>query len=100
MSRRVVAMHFVCHADLNVTDLGDGTFETGVWFVSAEAARTVASVALHETKAVPSYRQGAVVARRATIYEGKRRFIFRVRDDGRPVPWAGGGSGEKGYVYG
>jgi len=32
MARRVVEMHFVCRDDLNVTDFGDGTFETGVWY--------------------------------------------------------------------
>lgn len=100
MARRVVEMHFVCRDDLNVTDFGNGTFETGFWFVSAEAARTVRTVALHQDKVSPSYRQGQVIGRRTTIYEGKPRFIFRVRDDRRPLAWGGGGSGEKGYVYG
>lgn len=98
MGNRVVEMHFVCRDDLNVTDFGDGTFETGVWYVSADAARTVRTLALHNDKRTPSYRQGAVVGRRAVQHEGKTRFVFRVRDDGRPMAWAGGGSGEKGYV--
>ena len=98
MPASVVEMHFVCRDDLNVTDFGDGTFETGVWYVSAEAAQTVRTVALHENKEQPSYRQGRVIGRRSTIYEGKTRFIFHVRDDRRPIAWAGGGSGEKGYV--
>ena len=99
-SDRVTAMHFVCRDDLNVTDHGDGTFETGVWLVAAEHARTVRLVALHQTKDTPSYRQGTVLARRSVIHEGKTRFVFRVRDDGQPRPWSGGGSGEKGYVRG
>lgn len=53
MAERVIEMHFVCRDDLNVTDLGDGTFETGVWYVSAEAARTVRTVALHQDKKHP-----------------------------------------------
>ncbi|MCK6524255.1 hypothetical protein L6R49_22850 [Myxococcota bacterium] len=100
MAERVIEMHFVCRDDLNVTDLGDGTFETGVWYVSAEAARTVRTVALHQDKNTPSYRQGQVIRRTTTVYEGKVRYVFRVREDGRPRAWGGGGSGEKGYVYG
>jgi len=97
---RVIGMHFVCRDDLNVTDFGDGTFETGVWCVAAEHARTVRVVALHASRDTPSYRQGAVIGRRAVIHEGKTRFVFRVRDDGQPRVWSGGGSGEKGYVRG
>lgn len=100
MGDRVVEMHFVCRDDLNVTDFGDGTFETGVWYVSADAARSVRTLALHNDKRTPSYRQGVVIGRRAVIFEGKTRFVFKVRDDGRPMAWAGGGSGEKGYVRG
>jgi hypothetical protein len=100
MPRRVVEMHFVCRNDLNVVDFGDGTFETGVWYVSSEAARTVRTVALHQDKRALSYRQGAVIGRRAVLHEAKTRFVFKVRDDGRPLAWAGGGSGEKGYVEG
>ena len=100
MRQRVVEMHFVCRDDLNVTDFGDGTFETGVWYVSAEAARSVRTVALHQDKRSPSYRQGRVIGRRPTVYEGKTRYVFHVRDDGRPMAWDGRGSGEKGYVYG
>lgn len=78
--------------DLNVTDHGDGTFETGVWFVAAEHARTVRPVALHQAKDTPSYRQGTVIGRRSVIHKGKTRFVFRVRDDGLPRSWSGGGS--------
>lgn len=99
-SRRVVEMHFVCRDNLNVTDFGDGTFETGVWYVSSEAAQSVRTVALHQDKNSRSYRQGRVIGRRPTLYRGQARHIFLVRDDGRPMAWSGGGSGEKGYVYG
>ena len=91
MARHVVEMHFVCRDDLNVTDLGDGTFETGVWAVSAEAAFSVRTVALHQDKATPSYRQGRVIGRTTQLYQGKLRYVFRVREDGRPRVWGGGG---------
>jgi len=93
-------MHFVCRHDLNVTAFGDGTFETGVWYVSAEAAGSVGTIALHQNKRSQSYRQGRVIGRRTTLHEGKTRYVFLVRDDGRPMAWEGRGSGEKGYVYG
>ena len=100
MERPVVEMHFVCRDDRDVVDFGDGTFETGVWYVGADAARTVRTVALHNDKRSPSYRQGSVIRRRSVVHEGQTRFVFTVRDDGRPMAWAGGGSGEKGYVRG
>lgn len=100
MARRVVEMHFVCRDDLNVTDFGDGSFETGFWAVSSEAAFTVRTVALHQAKSCPSYRQGRVIGRRTTLYQGKLRTLFRVQMAGQPLAWGGGGSGEKGYVYG
>lgn len=43
---KVISMHFVCRDDLNVTDFGNGTFETGVWAVSAQAAQNTRRVAL------------------------------------------------------
>lgn len=97
---KVIAMHFVCRNDLNVIDFGNGIFETGVWAVSAEAARTTLRVALHETRAHLSYRQGSVIDRRMVLHQGRTRFVFRVRDDGVAVPWVGGGTGEKGYAWG
>lgn len=90
----------MCRDDLNVTVFGDGSFETSVWYVGAKAARTVRTVALHENKAVPSYRQGRVIGRRTTRHEGKTRYNCHVRDDGRRVVWVGDGSGEKRDGYG
>jgi hypothetical protein len=53
---RVVGMHFVCRNDLNVTDYGDGTFDTGFWKVSRAHCSMVEYVALHESRSTPSYR--------------------------------------------
>ena len=85
MARHVVEMHFVCRDDLNVTDLGDGTFETGVWAVSAEAAFSVRTVALHQDKATPSYRQGRVIGRTTQLYQGV--LVFSAGEDKDPSSW-------------
>ena len=95
----VVGMHFVCRDDLNVTDHGDGTFDTGFWYVSRSHCPMVEYVALHQSKDRPSYRQGRVIRWRTTTYEGKARVIFTVREDGKPKRWVGRGSGERGYAW-
>ncbi len=97
--RVVVAMHFVCRGDRNVNDLGDGTFETGVWKVSLQHAETVETVALHDNKNAPSYRHGRVLGWRTVEHEGSQRVVFTVQQTGRPQRWCGGGSGEKGYRW-
>lgn len=93
-------MHFVCRNELNITDFGDGIFETGKWFVAAEHAATVRVIALHETKEQLSFRQGRVIGRRPVTHEGKTRWVFKVRDDGQRRAWVGNGTGEKGYARG
>jgi hypothetical protein len=84
----------------------DGTFWSGIWVVArvhAERAPSVgAYLALHETKAEPSYRQGLVGGwRRATRAVGKMEegMEFLVRPTDRPYDWAGEGKGEKGYKW-
>ena len=99
MPRRVIAMHFVCRDDLNVVDHGNGTFTTGVWRVSETAARSVERVALHTSKGERSYRQGRVLRREQVLYEGQPRWRFLVRAEEQRLPWSGGGTGEKGYVW-
>lgn len=99
-SGRVVGLHFVCRGSLNVRDLPDGSFETGVWVVADQHARSAQYVPLHQSKAAPSYRQGRVRGYRTVIYEGRRRIVFHVDPDPDPLPWVGQGSGEKGYRYG
>lgn len=96
----VIGMHFVCKSDRNVTDHGDGTFDTGFWYVARKHWDTVEYVALHESRDCLSYRQGRVVSWKATLYEGKTRVIFTVEAEGTRRAWVGGGSGEKGYSRG
>lgn len=97
--RRVVAMHFVCRDDLHVTDRGDGTFETGVWKIAEQHADSVETVALHRDKTSRSYRHGRVLSWYPVEHEGHQRIVFVVRQEGPPLAWAGGGSGEKGYRW-
>ena len=92
-------MHFVCRDDRNVTDHGDGTFDTGFWKVARQHCDTVEYVALHQSKEERSYRQGRVTSWRTTTYEGATRVIFTVEGDRNRRPWVGGGSGEKGYTW-
>ncbi len=95
----VKGIHFVCRDDLNVTDHGDGTFETGFWVVAGKHLDDVEYVALHETKDRLSYRQGRVISWHHVIYEGRERVVFVVNQEGAPRGWVGGGSGEKGYAW-
>lgn len=92
-------MHFVCRGDLNVVDHGDGTFDTGVWKVSQAHAATVQRVALHPSKHHRSVRHGRVLDWWTVQHEGAERVVFRVRQEGPPLAWEGGGSGEKGYAW-
>lgn len=96
---RVVGVHFICHQDMNVRHLGDGTFETGVWVVSDKHLETIRYVALHEFRSKTSYRQGEVLGWHAVDYQGRKRIVFHVKEDGIPRPWIGGGSSEKGYAW-
>lgn len=96
---QVIGMHFVCKDDRNVTDHGDGTFDTGFWKVSTKHCDGVEYVALHESRDSLSYRQGRVISWRTTTYEGRTRVIFTVRSDQHRRTWSGGGSGEKGYAW-
>ena len=99
MPRRVIAMHFVCRDDLNVTDHGNGTFTTGVWRVAESAAQSVERVALHASKSERSYRQGRVLRRESVLHEDQPHWQFLIRVDEQRVDWSGGGAGEKGYVW-
>ena len=96
---RVVGLHFVCRGHKNVHDLPDGTFETGVWVVAEQHARTVEYVALHETQSEWSYRQGRVLGYRIVEHEGRDRVVFRVAPEARCVAWAGEGTMEKSYCW-
>jgi hypothetical protein len=96
---RVVGMHFVCHGDLNVTDYGDGTFDTGFWKVARHHCPSVEYVALHESRSTPSYRHGRVIRWRVVEKKGFPRVVFTVLQDESPRQWVGSGTGEKGFLW-
>ena len=106
VGRYVIGFDFVARADKGVTVCPDGTFWSGIWIVagvhSERAPKVGAYLALHETKAVPSYRQGLITDwRRGTRAEGKigEGMEFLVRPTDRPYDWVGAGTGEKGYRW-
>ena len=101
----VTEYHFVCRGDRGVTFNSDGTFWSTSWVVAEDVLRNSmrygAKLALHNSKAEPSYRQGVVKAyRRVDDFadgEVESRIDFLVVPDDTPLNWAGSGAGEKGY---
>jgi hypothetical protein len=109
----VVGFHFVCDRGKGLESNSDGTIWTGTWVVDSahaeRAARIQAYVALHSSKAEPSYLQGIVkdwrTSPRAREYAEGRPvriesgidFLLELTD--QPYDWSGDGSGEKGYVW-
>jgi len=105
--------HFVCVDELSVVRNADGTIWTRTWVVSeehAESAQRYGSlVALHSSKAEPSYLQGTIIdwrkAPRERRYSGDKPaqisegvdFLFRPSNVA--LPWKGDGAGEKGYGW-
>lgn len=95
----VVGVHFVCESERNVTDHGDGTFDSGFWWVAKKRRATIEYLALQGSRSSRSYRQGRVIGVRDVEYEGKTRTIFTVRSEGSPRAWVGDGAGERGYLW-
>lgn len=100
--------HFVCGRDRGVIELGNGRFTSGSWVVSVENVRRSlqygAILALHETKAHKSYRQGRItkyeIASREMVagkVEEGVEFLVEAFDE--PLDWYGDGAGEKGYRW-
>jgi hypothetical protein len=105
--RYVTGFHFVCDADKGVTMNPDGTFWSGVWVVdeihAANAPNVGTYLALHKTRAEPSYRQGFVRGWRKTTRniaaktEDGIEFLIEPTDEA--YDWVGAGTGEKGYRW-
>ncbi|MGA8155231.1 MAG: hypothetical protein WB822_03260 [Rhodoplanes sp.] len=101
----VLEYHFVCRNDRGITFNPDGTFWSTSWVVSEELLKTSmrygARLALHNSKIEPSYRQGIIkdYRRIGGFEDGKieSRIDFLVSPDDKCLPWAGTGTGEKGY---
>lgn len=93
-------LHYVCRANLNVKEREDGLFESGIWHVGHKSAHSAVEVYLHESRDLPSFRQGKVVDRWTEEYRpGQMRFIFLLEPLVTSMGWEGNGSGEKGYGY-
>lgn len=109
----VSEFHFVCPGELGVIKNTDGTVWSGTWVVADEHAITAekygAIVALHPTKAEPSYIQGRVVGWRRSEREKKYSgeveaktptgIDFLIEPTMDQLQWRGEGSGEKGYAW-
>jgi hypothetical protein len=109
----VSEFHFVCPNELAVRRNPDGSIWTGTWVVAAakaEAGQKYNSlVALHTTKANPSYLQGTIkdwkkMPREARYADGQMvrtefGIDFLIEPTHTPVPWKGDGAGEKGYAW-
>lgn len=92
-------IHFICKGDLHIEHLPDGTFLTGVWRVSRQTATEARRIALHRSRAEPSFLQGIRLKSDAKMVDGQVRFTFRVTKDDQKVDWPqGGGAGEKAYT--
>jgi hypothetical protein len=99
--------HFVCAKDRGVLAAGPGRFWSGAWIVDeANVKKSIefgAHLALHETKAEPSYRQGKVIdyrrGARDMIDKDNEGIEFLVEETDQSFKWQGGGSGEKGYKW-
>ncbi|WP_332695841.1 hypothetical protein [Bosea sp. (in: a-proteobacteria)] len=103
----VAEYHFVCRDDRGVTFLSDGTFRSASWVVAHDeiekSLRFGAKLALHNSKLEPSYRQGTIIGfeRIDDFQDGETRvrIDFLVTPDEGRLDWAGGGTGEKGYLW-
>jgi hypothetical protein len=104
----VTEYHFVCSGDRGVIKEADGTFRTGSWVVAEDlvkaSLRHGALVALHEAKALPSYRQGTIlgyeIIPRDMVERDNLGIEFHVQPTPESLSWVGDGAGEKGYRWG
>jgi len=109
----VSEFHFVCPSELRITRNRDGTIWTGTWVVAEEhaerAVRFGSSIALHSSRAEPSYLQGRIKAWRKSPrqprYSGQQLtqvdegIDFLFEPSGSPFGWKGEATGEKGYAW-
>jgi hypothetical protein len=114
-SGTVTGYHFVCARGRGVTDIGEGRFWSGSWVVAENNARNSAQrsvyLALHESKAEPSYRQGKIVDYRRSPRDmvsddetgdapkTEKGIEFLVEETSKAYEWVGDGAGEKGYRW-
>lgn len=82
-------IHLVCKDNENVTVRPSGIFVSGYWKLGADAALKVEFIYLHQTKDLPSYRQGRVVERYLVPFEGQQRYVFAIEPMDEPLTWKG-----------
>ncbi|GHD17069.1 hypothetical protein ACFOEZ_14475 [Tianweitania populi] len=99
----VSGYHFVGERDYGVIDLGDGRFWTGSWTVPEanvdQSLTAGAYLALHVSKAQPSYRQGKIVGYRKASGDGDDAVEFLVDAAPKSRAWVGASSGDAGLKW-
>lgn len=87
-----IGIHFVCKDGKGVTDLADGTFESRAWRVGRPNVEAAEYIALHQSKATPSYRQGRIVGYR---FDAQRpnRYVFVCEPEPIRLAWPGSTTG-------
>jgi hypothetical protein len=103
----VAEYHFVCAKDRGVLSNGPGKFWSGSWVVAeANVRKSIeygALLALHESKAERSYRQGRILeyrrSSREMVDKDNEGIEFLIEEAAASLAWEGAGSGEKGYKW-
>lgn len=103
----VTGYHFVCSRNRGVTEAGGGRFWSGSWVVAErnvqDSLRYGAYLALHESKADFSYRQGQLLdyrkASREMVAKSEDGIEFLIQETPQRYQWVGSGAGEKGYRW-
>ena len=105
--QHVIAFHFICPKEKNLTSIDGGRFKSGNWVVAEShcepALRLGAKLALHLKKSEQSYFQGTIVGWETVESPHKKtskRVSFIIEPTQEPLDWQGSGSGERGYHWG
>jgi len=106
-NQAVLEYHFVCSNGRGVSEEVKGRFWSGSWVVAEqnviESIKRGAYLALHESKADASYRQGKIVGYRKSprkiIDKQNEGIEFLVEETEEQLRWFGSSSGEKGYRW-
>ncbi|HEX2685556.1 MAG TPA: hypothetical protein VHN14_03015 [Kofleriaceae bacterium] len=75
-----------------MTDLPDGNFESRAWRVACSTVEAADYIALHQTKAALSYRQGPIISYR---FDAKRpnKYVFVCEPEPASLEWPGSTTG-------
>jgi hypothetical protein len=109
----VAQFHFVCPKETGITQGTDGLTWTGTWVVAEghaiDAQKYGSLVALHTSRAEPSYLQGEIRGwrkspRQKEYAEGRAAktpfgIDFQFVPNDKPVAWQGDAAAERGYLW-